>query len=77
VLRAAIGQRWVLPRRAWGVARIEVAVAAGECAEGLRVASALEVLYSPSYAHMLFGMGVPTPEEVEANLQIMFKGIFR
>jgi AcrR family transcriptional regulator len=77
VLRAAIGQRWVLPRRAWGLARMEAAVTAGECVDGLRVASALEVLYSPIYARMLFGMGVPAPDEVEANLQIMFKGIFR
>lgn len=77
VLRAAIGQRWVAPRRVWGMERMQAAVKAHECVEGLRVSSALEVLYSPIYSRMLFGMGVPTRDEVEANLQIMFKGIFR
>jgi AcrR family transcriptional regulator len=76
VLREAIGQRWVAPRRVWGAQRMQKAVTAGECTEGLRVASALEVLYSPIYARMLFGMGVPTREEVEGSLNIMFKGIF-
>jgi AcrR family transcriptional regulator len=77
VLRAAIGQRWVAPRRVWGLERMQAAVKAEECVDGLRVASALEVLYSPIYARMLFGMGVPARDEVEANLEIMFKGIFR
>jgi hypothetical protein len=56
--------------------RLQAAVDAMECVDGLRVASALEVLYSPIYARMLFGMGVPAREEVEANLQIVFRGIF-
>jgi AcrR family transcriptional regulator len=75
-LRTAIGQRWVAPRRVWGMERLQAAVDAMECVDGLRVASALEVLYSPIYARMLFGMGVPAREEVEANLQIVFRGIF-
>jgi AcrR family transcriptional regulator len=76
LLRSAIGGRWVAPRRAWGVQRMKAAVKAGECVAGLSVASALELLYSPIYARMLFGMGVPSEEEVEANLQILFRAIF-
>lgn len=77
LLRTAIGGRWIAPRRAWGVRRMQAAVQSGECAAGLRIASALELLYSPIYARMLFGMGVPSAEEVEANLQILFRAIFR
>lgn len=75
VLRSAIGQRSVAPLRVWDLDRMQAAVKAAECVDGLRAASA-QVLYSPIHARMLFGMNVPTRDEVEANLQILFKGIF-
>jgi AcrR family transcriptional regulator len=77
VLKEAIIGRWVAPRRQWGRARMERAVAEGECVDGLDINRALEVLYSPIYARMLFGMSVPSEEEVEASLAIIFQGIFR
>lgn len=77
VLRQALSQRWVAPRKKWGQERIVKAIREGECLEGVQPEPALDVLYSPIYARLLFGLGIPTEAEVEAYLALAFRGIFR
>ena len=72
----AVAQRWVAPRREWGRKRLRRAVADGECVAGLDVDAALEVLYAPVYARLLFGRPLPTAAEVDALLAVAFGGIF-
>lgn len=72
----AVGERWVAPRMRWGVARLERAAAAGECAATLDIEAALGAIYSPLYAPFLLGRGVEPPPRVEAYLAIVFAGIF-
>jgi AcrR family transcriptional regulator len=76
-LAAALGKRWLEPRRKWGVERMTRAVREGQCRPGVDVAAALGVLYGPLYAPLLFGQGVPSAAQVEAHLAIAFAGIFR
>ncbi len=76
-LARALGERWLEPRRRWGVERMTRAVKAGECRPGTDVAAALGVLYGPLYAPLLFGQEVPTAEQVEAHLAVAFAGVFR
>ena len=40
------------------------------------MASALELLYGPIYAHRLFGMGMRSGQEVEANPHVLLREIF-
>lgn len=75
-LRAAILSRWVVPRRRWGQERMARVVQSGECRPGLNPDVALELLYSPIYARLLFGMGIPSTGEVDAALDLAFTGIF-
>lgn len=77
ILREALGTRWVSPRRRWGKERIQRAADQGQCVPGIDLNVALEVMYSPIYNRMLFGLGVPTAEEVDAALNIVLPGIFR
>ncbi len=76
VLRQAIFGRWIAPRKRWGKERMLRAIAEGECVEGLNPDAALELMYSPIYARVLFGIGIPISAEVEDFLTIAFKGIF-
>ncbi|WP_376100101.1 TetR-like C-terminal domain-containing protein [Roseomonas sp. CCTCC AB2023176] len=76
-LGRALAERWVMPRKRWGVERMHRAIAAGECVEGLDVEAALAALYSPVYAPMLLGAGVPPAPALEAILSIVFAGVFR
>jgi len=76
VLAQALGERWLKPRQRWGVERMQRAMAAGECRAGIDVAAALNLLYSPLYAPLLFGRGVPGPAEVAAVLAISLPAIF-
>lgn len=76
VLRHAMATRWVAPRRKWGLERLQAAIAANECVPHLNPAAALELLYSPIYARLLFGLGIPSDEDVQAFLDIAFQGIF-
>lgn len=76
LLAKALGERWVMPRKKWGIERLQKAVADSECIEGLNIEAALSLMYSPIYTPMLFGMGVPTMEKIDAYLDIAFKGIF-
>jgi AcrR family transcriptional regulator len=77
ILSQVLGSRWLAPRRHWGKERLLRAIADGECIDGLNPDAALEVMYSPIYARLLFGLGIPSIQEVEAFLNIAFKGIFR
>jgi len=76
MLRDALATRWIAPRRRWGQERMQLAIDSGQCVEGLDATAALEVLYSPIYARMLFGMGIPSAEAIDAHLRILFAGIF-
>jgi hypothetical protein len=51
-------------------------MAAGECRPGIVVEAALSALYSPLYAPLLFGQGVPGPAQVEALLDMLLPAIF-
>lgn len=72
----AIAERWVLPRKRWGVERLTLAIADGQAPPGLDVDAALSALYSPIYAALLLGRGVEPPDRVAACLAIVFSGIF-
>lgn len=76
-LARALGERWLAPRRKWGVERMTRAVADGECLPDLDVEAALSVLYGPLYAPLLFGAGIPPHERIQAYLAIAFLGIFK
>ena len=76
-LSAALGTRWLAPRRAWGQARIARAREAGELLDGVDLDAALGVLYGPLYKPLLFGGVVPKAPAVRAHLDIACRGIFR
>jgi AcrR family transcriptional regulator len=75
-LGAALGERWLIPRRAWGRMRMEQAAEEGELREGTDAEAALGILYGPLYAPLLFGGTVPSVPTVRAHLNIACKGIF-
>ena len=72
-----MGERWLEPRRAWGIARMTQAVDRGECREGIDIHAALGVLYGPLYTPLLFGQTVPSPAQVEAHLAIALPAVFK
>ena len=76
-LAAALGVRWLAPRRAWGQARIARARDEGELLDGVDLDAALGVLYGPLYTPLLFGGVVPQAAAVRAHLEIACRGIFR
>lgn len=76
-LAAALGVRWLAPRRAWGQARIARAREEGELLDGVDLDAALGVLYGPLYTPLLFGGVVPQASAVRAHLDIACRGIFR
>lgn len=75
-LAHALGQRWLEPRRAWGVARMKHALAAGECRPGIDIRAALGILYGPLYTPLLFGQEPPSGVEVVAHLALALPAIF-
>jgi AcrR family transcriptional regulator len=76
-LGRSLGRRWLAPRRKWGQERMTRAQAEGELRDGVDVAAALAVLYSPLYTPLLFGGDVPSKDEVAACLDVACAGIFR
>ncbi len=76
-LARALAERWILPRKAWGEARMEDARAAGELLDGVETDAALGALYGPLYARLLFGRPPLGEEEIEAYLAIVLRGVFR
>ena len=75
-LAKALGERWLMPRRQWGVARMTRAAAQGQLQPGVDPAAALAVLYGPIYAPLLFGGQVPDAGAINACLDIASRGIF-
>lgn len=76
-LARALGERWLTPRRQWGVDRMARAKASGELRDGVEIGAALAVLYGPLYTPLLFGGDVPQAAETVAYLDIACVGIFR
>ena len=75
-LGAALGERWLAPRRAWGKIRMARAAQQGELREGTDPDAALAILYGPLYAPLLFGGTVPNLSAVRDHLKIACRGIF-
>lgn len=76
-LQTALQSRWLTPRRAWGQKRMTQAIAAGECKPGVVTSHALELLYSPLYARLIFGRSLPDRQELDDLLALAFSAIFR
>ena len=76
-LGRALGERWLAPRRRWGVERMIRAQGAGELREGVEIGAALAVLYGPLYTPLLFGGDIPSASDVAGYLTIACRGIFR
>lgn len=76
-LAKTLGERWLAPRRAWGVARMARAATDGDLLPETPTAAALALLYGPLYAPLLFGGDVPDVEAVDAYLELACRGIFR
>lgn len=76
VMGRALGERWLEPRRRWGLERMARAHAAGELRSGVDQHAALSVLYGPLYAPLLFGGEVPTAKAVAAYLNVACAGVF-
>jgi AcrR family transcriptional regulator len=76
-LAAALGQRWLAPRRAWGATRMARALADDELWPDTDPGAALGVLYGPLYTPLLFGGPVPQGAQITAHLAIACRGIFR
>lgn len=72
----AVVERWIVPRRRWGVERMKLAIERGECPRDLDIDAALSLLYSALYGPLLLGAGVPKPDRLDASLDLAFRGIF-
>ncbi len=76
-LAKTLGERWLAPRRAWGVARMARAEIDGDLLPDTPAAAALALLYGPLYTPLLFGSDVPDVEAVDAYLELACRGVFR
>jgi AcrR family transcriptional regulator len=76
-LAHALGERWLEPRRQWGIARMTAAAAAGELLPETDIGAALALLYGPLYAPLLFGASVPEAAAVTAYLDLACRAIFK
>lgn len=76
-LAKALAERWLIPRRRWGIERMQRAAEAGQLNHGVTVDAALSILYGPLYAPLLFGGEVPDQRQVDAYLDAACRGIFR
>jgi AcrR family transcriptional regulator len=77
VLAKAFVTRWVLPRKQWGVKRLEQAISAGECAPDLDIDATLDLFYGPLYSRLLVGFEPPTEAYVRRLLSLAFAAVFR
>ncbi|MBC7801964.1 MAG: TetR/AcrR family transcriptional regulator [Gemmatimonadaceae bacterium] len=75
-LGKALAERWVIPRKQWGIQRMQRAVGTGECPPDLDIEAALGALYSPLYAPLMMGRGPEPQDRVDAYLEIVLRGIF-
>jgi len=76
LLAVELGQRWLAPRRQWGVERMTRAQAAGELRAGVSISAALQILYGPLYAPILFGGDVPDETAVHDYLDLACFAVF-
>lgn len=76
-LAKALSERWLAPRRAWGIARMARAEIDGDLLPDTPAEAALALLYGPLYTPLLFGGDVPGGEAVNAYLDLACRGIFR
>jgi AcrR family transcriptional regulator len=76
VLARELGERWLAPRRQWGLARMTRAQTRGELREGVSVSAALALLYGPLYSPILFGGDVPDSIAVSDYLDLACSAIF-
>lgn len=77
LLAAAFLARWVLPRKQWGVKRLEQAVREGESPATLDIDAALDLLYGPLYARLLVGFEPPSDDYIRRMLALAFTAVFR
>ena len=76
VLAQALGERWLNPRRVWGMVRMTRAAAEGQLRAGVKVPAALALLYGPLYTPLLFGQPVPEPEALHDILTLALTAVF-
>jgi AcrR family transcriptional regulator len=76
-LAKAFVTRWVLPRKQWGVQRLERAVREGECAADLDVDATLDLFYGPLYSRLLVGFGPPDDAYVRRLVTLAFRSVFK
>jgi AcrR family transcriptional regulator len=76
-LAKAFVARWVLPRKVWGVQRLERAIRDGECAPELDIEATLDLLYGPLYSRLLVGFEPPNDAYVRRMLTLAFTAVFR
>ena len=77
VLAQAFVARWVLPRKRWGVERLERARREGECAADLDIEASLDLLYGPLYSRLLVGFEPPNDAYVRRLLSLAFAAVFK
>ncbi|MBC7792146.1 MAG: TetR/AcrR family transcriptional regulator C-terminal ligand-binding domain-containing protein, partial [Clostridia bacterium] len=75
-LGRAIAERWVAPRKRWGIERLERACSEGHCRAGLNIEAALDVLYGPLYARLLMSLDAPSDAKVRGYLELAMTAIF-
>lgn len=73
----AMRERWIGPRRKWGIEQMTRAIEAGECWPDVDIEAALSALYSPLYSPLLLGLGTPGAAQIEKYLAVVLRGIFR
>jgi AcrR family transcriptional regulator len=72
----AVSQGWIAPRKKWGHDRLRRAIAEHQCPDTLDIDAALLALYSPIYASLLLGMGVPSPARVKQCFELVAASVF-
>jgi AcrR family transcriptional regulator len=77
VLAKAFVSRWVLPRKKWGVERLQRAIAEGECASDLDIEATLDLFYGPLYSRLLVGFEPPGDAYVRRLLALAFDAVFK
>jgi len=75
-LGRALGERWLAPRRRWGIERMARAQATGELSPETDIDAALALLYGPLYTPLLFGGDVPSAAQTRAYLDLACRAIF-
>jgi AcrR family transcriptional regulator len=75
-LAAALGKRWLEPRRQWGYQRMLRAEAEGQLRPGTDIGAALGLLYGPLYTPLLFGQPSLSGVRLAAHLDLALGAVF-